>query len=409
MTADLTNIIAKNQRVVSGMRPTGRMHLGHYFGALQNWLQLQHEQECLFFAGDLHALTTHYDDPALIKQSTIEMIEDWLAAGLNPKACKIFIQSEVPEHTELCSLLAMITPLSWLERVPTYKEQQNKLSHKDLTTYGFLGYPALMAADILVYRANLVPVGEDQLAHLELVRQIARRFNHLYGKEQDFQDKITTAINKMGKKPAAMYQKLCKQYQEQGDVTASKIGTALLDAQHNLSLGDRERLQGYLEGTGKIILSEPAALLTTTPKLLGVDGQKMSKSYHNSIFLTEAPDAVAKKVRNMVTDPARVKRTDPGTPEKCPVWQLHKLYSSDSDKDWVQQGCTTAGIGCLDCKKALSENIIVRHAPIRERAQDIKQDSTLVQNILQEGRTAARDIASDTLKTVKIAMGINHD
>lgn len=399
---------AENRRVVSGMRATGAMHLGNYHGALKNWLTMQHEYECFFFIADWHALTTGYEDTKDIENNTWNMAVDWLAAGLNPKLCNIFIQSAIPEHAELHLLLSMITPLSWLERVPTYKDQQEKLKEKDLATYGFLGYPTLQAADVLIYKAGFVPVGEDQVAHIELVRQIARKFNHLYGKEVDFVERAELAINKMGNKDAKLFRKLMRQYQEKGDKEALEKGHALLNNQANLSIGARERLYGFLEGSGKIILPEPEALLTKTSKFPGLDGKKMSKSYHNTIGLTEDAKSVESKIKTMPTDPARVRRTDPGEPFKCPVWYLHEVYSTDEVKDWVLKGCRSAGIGCLECKGQLLESIFKEQEPIRERALEYKKNMSVVRNIVQEGTEKARDIAKTTLQEVRIAMGISY-
>ncbi len=400
----MSSVPAQHQRVLSGMRPTGDLHLGHYHGVLKNWVNLQHEYECFFFVADWHALTTHYEDPSIIAESTYDMVIDWLAAGVSPGASKLFIQSRVPEHAELHLLLSMITPLGWLERVPTYKDQQEALKEKDLATYGFLGYPLLQAADILVYKSGQVPVGEDQVAHVELTREVARRFNHIYGREPDFEEKAEAAIAKMGKKNAKLYKDLRKRYQEQGDQQALDVGQALLESQQNISLGDRERLFGYLEGSGKIILPEPQALLTPASKMPGLDGQKMSKSYNNTISLREDPDEVNKKLRTMPTDPARVRRTDPGDPAKCPVWQLHQVYSDDSTKDWVQEGCKTAGIGCIDCKNPIIDAVIAELKPIRERAREYTEDPSAVQAIIDEGTEAARDVARDTLDEVRKAM-----
>lgn len=398
----------ENRRVVSGMRPTGPLHLGHYHGVIKNWIQLQYQYECFFFVADWHALTTHYEDPIDIEENVWETFIDWLACGINPGSCKLFIQSRVPEHAELHLLLSMLTPLGWLERVPTYKDQQEKLKEKDLATYGFLGYPLLQSADILAYKAGFVPVGEDQVSHLELTREVARRFNHLYGKEKGFEEKSLAAAAKMGKKNAAIYLECAKQYQETGNVEALERGKALVSSQGNISLGDRERLYGYLEGTGKIILPEPYPLLSQHSKLPGLDGQKMSKSYGNTIAIREAPENIEKKIRVMPTDPARVRRVDPGDPEKCPVWSLHKVYSSEEIKKWVVEGCTTAGIGCLECKKAVSEAIIESLRPIQERAMEYKNNMPLVKEIVHEGCEAARDIAEETLEEVREVMGLVH-
>ena len=395
-------------RVLSGMRPTGRLHLGHDHGVLKNWLKLQHEYECFFFVADWHALTTHYEDPHLIAESVWDMVVDWLAAGINPGSANLFIQSHVPEPAELHLLLSMVTPLGWLERVPSYKDQQEKLREKDLATYGFLGYPLLQSADILIYKATQVPVGEDQVAHVELTREIARRFNHLYGREPDFEEKARTAAKKMGKKNARLYTDLRKRYQEQGDHEALDIGRALLEGQQNLTLGDRERLFGYLEGSSRIILAEPDALLTPASKMPGLDGQKMSKSYENTISLREDPEVIQQKLRTMPTDPARVRRTDAGNPEKCPVWQLHQVYSDDEVRAWVQEGCTTAGIGCLDCKQPVIDAVVGELAPIRERAQVFESDTARVRKIIDEGCETARSISRDTLEEVRQAMGLQY-
>jgi len=400
----LNSVLTQHQRVLSGMRPTGLLHLGHYHGVLKNWVSLQHEYECFFFVADWHALTTHYEDPRIISESTMDMVVDWLAAGVSPGAAKIFVQSRIPEHAELHLLLSMITPLSWLERVPTYKDQQDELKEKDLATYGFLGYPLLQSADILVYKAGQVPVGEDQVAHVELTREVARRFNHIYGREPGFEEKAEAAIKKMGKKDAKLYRDLRKRYTEQGDQQALDVAQALLENQQNISLGDRERLFGFLEGSGKIILPEPQALLTPASKMPGLDGRKMSKSYRNTISLREAPDEVAKKLRTMPTDTNRVRRTDPGDPTRCPVWQLHEVYSDEKTRDWVQAGCTTAGIGCVDCKQPVIDAMIAELKPIRERAKDYIDDPSAVQAIIDEGCEAARDVARDTLDEVRKMM-----
>ncbi|MEJ2362319.1 MAG: tryptophan--tRNA ligase [Gammaproteobacteria bacterium] len=396
------------QRVLSGMRPTGALHLGHYHGVLKNWVKLQHEYECYFFVADWHALTTHYEDVTVLADSIWDMLIDWLAVGVNPGSAVLFIQSRVPEHAELHLLLSMITPLGWLERVPTYKDQQEKLRERDLSTYGFLGYPLLQSADILAYKAGLVPVGEDQVAHVELTREVARRFNHLYGREPGFAEKAQEAIKKMGKKHAKLYQSLRRKFQEQGDTEALETARALLESQQNISLADQERLFGYLEGSGRIILPEPQALLTPASKMPGLDGQKMSKSYHNTISLREPPAEVEKKLRTMPTDPARVRRDDPGDPAKCPVWQFHLVYSSDETRDWVQQGCTSAGIGCLDCKQRIIESVLAELAPIQERAREFEQDPGMVRNIIHEGCDKARDVARQTMQEVRQAMGLEY-
>lgn len=394
-------------RVLSGMRPTGSLHLGHYHGVLKNWLKLQHEYECLFFVADWHALTTHYDDPLSIEDNTWRMVIDWLAAGVDPSKATLFIQSQVIEHAELHLLLSMMTPLGWLERVPTYKDQQEKLSDRDLSTYGFLGYPLLQAADILIYRANKVPVGEDQVPHIEFAREIARRFNHLYGKEPGYEDKAQAAIKKLGSRKARLYEELRTRYQEQGDGAALDSARALLAETQNLSLGDMERLYGYLEGSGKMILTEPEALLTPSARMPGLDGQKMSKSYNNTIALREDPQMVSKKIRTMPTDPARIRRTDPGDPDKCPVWQLHLVYSGEEQKQWVRQGCTTAGIGCIECKQPVIDAVLQELAPIQERARALTKDPDTVRSIIADGCEKARDLARETMRDVRESMGLS--
>lgn len=398
--------VASQQRVLSGMRTTGRLHLGHYHGVLKNWVKLQHEFDCFFFAADWHALTTHYEDPSQIEAHTLDMVVDWLAAGVNPKAATLFVQSTMPEHAELHLLLSMMTPLSWLERVPTYKDQQEKLKEKDLTTYGFLGYPLLQSADILLYRAGLVPVGADQVAHIELTREVARRFNHLYGREPGFEQAVAQAIVKMGKKAAKVYIDLRKRYQEAGDAEALLTAQALVRDQQNITLGDKERLLGSLEGSGKIILPEPQALLTPAAKMPGLDGQKMSKSYGNTIAMREAPDDVDAKLRKMPTDPARIRRHDAGNPDVCPVWQLHEVYSDEARKQWIQHGCRSASIGCLDCKKPLIDAINAELAPMRERGREFEQAPDMLRTVLAEGAERAREVASATLIDVRQALGL---
>ncbi len=395
-------------RILSGMRPTGSLHLGHYHGVLKNWINLQHEYECLFFAADWHALTTHYDTPGIIQEHVWEMVIDWLAAGVDPAHGTLFIQSRVPEHAELHLLLSMITPLGWLERVPTYKDQQEKLSEKDLSTYGFLGYPLLQSADILIYRANRVPVGEDQVPHIEFTRELARRFNHLYGREPGFEAKAEAAVKKLGSKKARLYEELRTRYQEQGDEAALEAARALLNEQQNLTVADRERLFGYLEGSGKMILVEPLAMLTPAARMPGLDGQKMSKSYHNTIGLRETPESIGKKIRTMPTDPARVRRTDPGEPAKCPVWQFHLVYSDDAIRDWVQSGCRSAAIGCLDCKQPVIEAVLEDQKPMLERAQRYIEDPTLVRNIIADGCEKAHKLAVETMRDVREAMGLSY-
>jgi tryptophanyl-tRNA synthetase len=395
-------------RVLSGMRPTGRMHIGHYHGALKNWLRLQEEYECLYFAADWHALTTHFDAPESISDSVWEMMIDWLAVGINPTRATLFIQSRVPEHAELTLLLGMIAPVGWLERVPTYKDQQQKLADRDLSNFGFLGYPVMMSADILIYRANMVPVGEDQVSHIEVTRELARRFNHIYGREPGFEDKAKIAIKKLGTRKARRYVELRTAFQEKGDAPALDAAKELLNETQNLALGDRERLFGYLEGAHRVILPEPRPLLTDTPRVPGLDGQKMSKSLGNAIMLREEPASVTKKVRTMQTDPARVRRSDKGDPNRCPVWPLHQIYSDAPRREWVVQGCTTAGIGCLDCKQPVIDAIIMEQEPIRERAQRYLDDPTLVRNIVADGCERARKLAEETMRDVREGMGLDY-
>jgi tryptophanyl-tRNA synthetase len=397
------------EKVLSGMRPTGRLHLGHYHGVLANWVKLQHTYPCLFFVADWHALTTAYDDPGSIADATRDMVIDWLAAGVDPSQATIFIQSRVPEHAELHLLLSMMTPLGWLERVPTYKDQQEKLSHKDLSTYGFLGYPLLQASDILIYRADKVPVGEDQVPHIEFTREIARRFNHLYGKEPGYEEKAKESVKKLGSKRAKLYEEFRTRYQEKGEDEALGQAHALLNEAQNLSLGDRERLFGYLEGGGKMILVEPGALLTQASRMPGLDGQKMSKSYGNTIALREDAESISKKIRTMQTDPSRVRRTDPGDPEKCPVWQFHQIYSNDEVKSWVQNGCRSAGIGCIECKQPVIEGVLKEQEPMRERAKIYEEDPQLVRNIIADGCDKARKLANETMRDVREAMGLDYN
>ena len=396
------------ERVLSGMRPTGSLHLGHYHGVLKNWVTLQHDYPCLFFVADWHALTTQYDDPHGIEKATWDMVIDWLAAGVDPAKATLFIQSQVPEHAELHLLLSMSTPLGWLERVPTYKDQQEKLSGKDLTTYGFLGYPLLQSADILIYRADKIPVGEDQVPHIEFSREIARRFNNLYGREPNFEEKAKAAVVKLGSKNKRSFEHLRTRFQQDGDAGALAQGKALIQEAQSLSHEDRERLSGYLTGAGKLILVEPGALLTEASKMPGLDGQKMSKSYNNTITLREDEASVTQKIKRMPTDTNRVRRTDAGDPDRCPVWQLHQVYSDDACRDWVQKGCRSAGIGCLECKQPVIDGILAEQAPMRERAQIYLDDPQLVRDIIADGNAKARKLARETMRDVRQAMGLNY-
>ncbi len=396
----------QDNRVLSGMRPTGRLHLGHYHGVLKNWLELQNEYDSYFFVADWHAFTTHYSDKIDLETNVMEMVVDWLAAGINPNTSTIFVQSKVPEHAELHLLLSMSTPLSWLERVPSYKDQQLKLKTKDLGTYGFLGYPLLQSADILIYKAGLVPVGEDQVAHVELTREVARRFNHIYGREADFEEKAESAIGKMGKKQAKLFRSLRKAYQETGDDEALVKAQALLQEQQNITLGDRERLAGYIEGVGKIILPEPDSLLTKASKMPGLDGQKMSKSYGNTISLRDTADEIETKIKRMPTDPARIKLADPGDPKKCPVWQLHNVYSDKQVCDWVVEGCTGAKMGCVECKQPVIDAMKSEILPMQERIAKYQADPDLIKQIIYEGSEKARGVAKETMAEVRESMGI---
>ena len=397
------------ERVLSGMRPTGSLHLGHYHGVLKNWVRLQSEYPCFFFVADWHALTTHYETPDVIEQSVWDMVIDWLATGVDPNQATLFIQSKVPEHAELFLLLSMGTPLGWLERVPTYKDQIEKLKEKDLQTYGFLGYPLLQAADILIYRAQFVPVGEDQVPHVEMTREVARRFNYLYGREPGFEEKALEAVKKLGSNRAKMYTELRVAFQERGDDEALEQAKALLQEAQSLSMADRERLFGFLEGARKIILPEPQALLTTASRMPGIDGQKMSKSYGNTISIRENPEDVMKKIRTMPTDPARVRRTDAGDPARCPVWQLHTVYSNEETKQWVDKGCKSAGIGCLECKQPVIDAILAEQQPMFERAQKYLDDPSLLRSIIADGCDKARKVAQETMREVRESMGLAYD
>ena len=394
------------------MRPTGAMHLGHYHGALKNWVRLQHEHDCYFFVADWHALTTHYEEREVMERYVYDMVIDWIAAGLDPELCTIFIQSRLPEHAELFTLLAMGTPLGWLERVPTYKDQIDKLKDRDLATYGFLGYPLLQAADILIYKANYVPVGEDQSSHVELTREVARRFNNLYGRGGDAEARIAAALGKLGKDDARYFEKQRKAFGETGSEEAIAKGEGLIRKAAGQVAGwgadDNELLLGHLRGSGKTILVEPKALHTEVLKLPGLDGAKMSKSYGNAVLMRDEPAEVTKKIRGMTTDPARVRRTDPGDPEKCPVWQFHQLYSDQPTKDWVVKGCTSAGIGCLECKQPVIEAIQREQQPWRDRAEGYLSNPKQVHWIVEVGTERARTVARQTMRDVRGAMGLNY-
>ena len=396
------------ERVLSGMRPTGALHLGHYHGALKNWVRLQHEMECFYFVADWHALTTHYQERGVIEESVYEMVIDWLAAGLDPNLCTIFLQSRLPEHAELFTLLAMGTPISWLERVPTYKDQQLQLKDKDLSTYGFLGYPLLQAADILMYKAHFVPVGEDQSSHVELTREAARRFNDLYGRRGDDAQRTTALLATLPKEDARYLNSMKKKHQEAGDETVMLKLPGFLAKFAALTDDQRALFTSHVSGKGKTILVEPQVLLTQASKMPGLDGRKMSKSYGNGSAMREAPHDIERKLRTMPTDPARVNRNDPGDPQKCPVWQFHLVYSDDARKQWVTEGCTTARIGCIECKKTVSDAICLEQIPMLERAQPFVNNPKLVREIVDAGTQRARAVAQETMYDVRQAIGLNY-
>lgn len=390
------------------MRPTGKLHLGHYHGVLKNWVRMQEDYECFYFVADWHALTTHYDAPETMSEHVWDMVVDWLAAGVDPEKATMFIQSRIPEHAELHLLLSMVTPLGWLERVPSFKDQQQKMKEKDLATYGFLGYPLLQSADILIYRAAHVPVGEDQVPHVELTREVARRFNYFFGRGPDFESQVEQAIKQMGKKAGKTFRGLKQQFSEKGDREAHASAIALLGAQQNISREQKDQLTGFLEGRGRAILPEPEALLTEAAKMPGLDGQKMSKSYGNIIALRDDPKRVEQSIRVMPTDPARVRLSDPGDPDKCPVWQLHRIYSSEDTKKWVREGCTTAAFGCLECKKPLIQKVLEEQQQIQERARPYEQNPAMVREVIEHGNRRARAVAKSTMEIVRDAVGTTY-
>ena len=382
--------LTSRPRVLSGMRPTGRLHLGNYMGALYNWVQLQHQYDCFFFIADLHALTTEYPDPSGIPISSDDVILDFLAAGLDPALCTLFVQQDVPAHAELNLLLSNITPVTWLERVPTYKDQQEQLKEKDLATYGFLGYPLLQSADILLYQPKYVPVGKDQEAHVEITREIARRFNQLYpgsfSMAVDAAPWELEAVKKTARKLANDPQ---KEHFTPHELIAAAPQTKLKS--------------GY--GT-QTILPEPEVLLTPSPKLPGTDGRKMSKSYGNTIMLSDPEPAVRAKLKTMVTDPARVYRTDPGNPDICPVFDLHMVFSSEQTQQRAAEGCRTAGIGCIECKSWLADAVVNVLTPIQQRRAHYEQNPALVEEILTAGAAKARARAAQTMHEVREVMGL---
>jgi tryptophanyl-tRNA synthetase len=390
-------------RILSGMRPTGKLHLGNLVGALENWVKLQDQYESYHFVADWHMLTTDYANTSELQANTREMVTDWLAAGLDPKKATLFVQSRLPEHAELHLLFSMVTPLGWLERVPSYKEQLENIKDRDLTTYGFLGYPVLQAADILMYKANAVPVGEDQVAHVELTREIARNFNIAFGglRLPELADAGWSGLATRAGLPREVLLKLLP-----GRTTAV-VDKAQVIKQHFQEAPLALKAYYLGNGLGEIdrpIFPEPAALLTHTPRLPGTDGRKMSKSYNNAIFLSDPPEVVDKKLATMITDPARKRRSNPGNPEICPVFDLHKVYSDQPVIDRVNRECRTAEIGCLDCKKLVSHRINERLAPIQERRKPYEQNPRLVWDILDEGTEHARKVAQATMAEVRTAV-----
>ena len=394
------------RRVLSGMRPTGRLHLGNYMGALYNWVKLQREAladgtpkyECYFFIADFHALTTDYADTSSLKENVRQVALDFLAAGLDPKRCTIFVQSKVPAHAELGLLLGMITPLSWLERVPSYKDQQEQLKEKDLGTFGFLGYPLLMSADILVYQADFVPVGQDQAAHVEITREIARRFNFLYPQNRNLYSP-STILKGDSSREFPLFEISRSEIQ-----TGSTRGAAIQFDQSGAIRKQVDNPKQSIDAVG--VLPEPKVLLTPSPKLPGTDGRKMSKSYGNTILLSDSELEVRAKLKTMVTDPARIRRTDAGNPEVCPVFDLHKVFSSNETQTDVRAGCTTAGIGCIQCKGWLADAVVAELAPIQKRREYFEAHPGEVDAILNEGAVRANRRAEQTMQQVRCAVGL---
>ncbi len=387
--------MARRKRVLSGMRPTGRLHIGHYFGALSNWIRMQEEYDCFFFVADWHALTTDYADTSAITQNTIEIATDWLASGLDPEKCTMFVQSSVPDHAELHLLLSMVTPLGWLERVPTYKEQLDNITDKNLHTYGFLGYPLLQAADIVIYDADFVPVGEDQVPHVELTREIVRRFDVCYG-----------PVDWKKARPGALVQ-LEKHLEIPASPTEAKteaVHQRVDEAMRALSIDHRLSLLANAKVPMQKVLREPAHLLTETPRIPGTDVRKMSKSYGNAIELGESDESIRAKTKVMMTDPARKRRQDPGNPDVCPVFSWHKLFSPPETIAWSDQGCRTAGIGCIECKAAMADNLIRWIEPIRARRREYEANPDRVSEILAAGSKKARRAAGKTMRRVREAV-----
>ena len=399
----------RRKRVLSGMRPTGRLHIGHYFGALSNWIRMQEEYDCFFFVADWHALTTHYaEDTRLVPQNTLEIATDWLAAGLDPEKCIMFVQSRVLEHAELHLLLSMVTPLSWLERVPTYKEQIEQLKDKDLSTYGFLGYPLLQAADIVIYDADLVPVGEDQVPHVELTREIVRRFNFYYGFR--IREELLAPENRK------VLEGILQPYGESRllpesaaslnpDQESKILGVLMGDAKDGGVENFLEKFREYRKFfDNRKVLREPGVMLTETPRFPGTDGRRMAKSYDNAIWLSESDESIRAKTKVMMTDPARKRRQDPGNPDVCPVFSWHKLFSPPETIAWSDQGCRTAAIGCIECKAAMADNLIRWIEPIRARRREYEADPERVREILHEGSNKARKVAVKTMRRVREAV-----
>jgi tryptophanyl-tRNA synthetase len=406
-------LTTKKNRVLSGMRPTGKLHIGHYFGALENWVRLQNDPsyDCFYFIADWHALTSDYADTSAVAQNTIEIVTDYLAAGLDPQKSVIFQQSLIPEHAELFLLLGMVTPLSWLERVPTYKEQIENVTNKDLHNYGFLGYPALQTADIVMYSAPavpgepgiplFVPVGEDQVSHVELSREIVRRFNTFYGFE--------VLINKIREKTSAIAGIRKHQQAPAGATDDEVLQKFVTDCKYSVLMQGRDNFFEAQKASLDFFsyeekLTEPSVLLTKTPKLPGLDGRKMSKSYGNAITLSESDDDIRKKTKVMITDPKRVRRTDPGNPDVCPVYDWHKLFSTPETLAWAAEGCRTAGIGCIECKAKMADHLIQWIAPIRERRLEYEKHPKRVLEVIDAGSTKAREVAKVTMQRVREAV-----
>ncbi len=410
----MTTRIAPNRRIIATMSPHEKLNLAHYLSVLKPWSKLQHEHECFFYIADWEALTAlDITEPQLehLRNDMWDMLIGWLAAGINPGSAHLFLQSRIPEQAEFHTILSMLTPLTWLERQPSFKEQQEDLKEQDQLTYGFLGMPLLQAAAILAFKADYVLVAEEDIPHIELAREVARRFNHIYGRDSGFIEKAKMAIEQLGKKQARLYLDLQKRFQEQGDHEALEKAQALIEDQQNISHGDKERLLGYLEGGGKLILSEPDVLLMNDI----VDNSNAADNaisptatFLTNIYLTDNTSEVEEKIRTMPTDPARVRRTDPGTPEKCPVWDLHQIYSDPTTKNWVQQGCRGAGIGCLDCKQPVIKAIEAELQPLREKMAEFGKEMGMVRGIIAEGCDKAREEAKETLEEVRVVAGIEY-